>query len=193
MVLIPQGQEKRGFLKVQRTSLFIFTVTSVLLLVYSLGFLTSAYIFYAFGDERLWEFYMEMQGINTGFLFKAVMAIVFALAMFAMQVNKHVAGPYTVIAVLLVSVASVFFSADSLVRVAAMRQSYTMLDLSSLDRYIELGSISYQYSTLTFDLGIIVYGMFALAAMFMAITVVRNAVTVREFSGQEVTMDGGKP
>jgi len=171
----------------------MFTVTGVLLLVYALGYLTSAYIFYAFGDDVLWNFYMEMQQTNTGLLFKAIVAIVFSLAMFALQLNKHAAGLYTLIVVLLVSAASVLLSVHSLSAILAMRQGYALLDLSVLDVYVELGSIAYRESTIVFELGIIGHTLFALSALFMAATVTGNAVSVKEVSVQEIKAEGGRP
>ena len=173
------------WLKIQRAGLFLFTASGVLLLVYALGYLSNAYIFYAFGDDRLWEFYMRMQEINTGLLFKAVLAIIFALVLFVLQLGKHAAGPYTLAIVTLICAASVYFSVDSILGIAAIRHEYTLLDLTVLDRYIELGSITYRYSTIVFDLGLMGYSLFLAATLFMAAAVARNAFTVREFQGRE--------
>jgi len=181
------------WLKIQRASLFMFTISGVLLLVYALGYLSNAYIFYAFGDDRLWEFYMEMQEINTGLLFKAIAAIIFAIVLFILQLNKHAAGIYTLLIAVLICAASLFISVHSLMSIAAIRHEYTLLDLTALDRYIELGSITYEYSTIVFDLGLIGYVLFSVAALFMAATVARNAFMVQESTEGETPAVEEKP
>jgi succinate dehydrogenase/fumarate reductase cytochrome b subunit len=82
IVLVPK------WLKIQRLSLLLFSLCGVLLLPYALGFLSNAYIFYAFGDVSLRSFYQDMQGINTGLLFKAVLAIIMALLLLMIQPNN---------------------------------------------------------------------------------------------------------
>ena len=175
------------WLKVQRFSVFIYTAISIALLVYALGFLTNSYIFYAFGDNRLREFYQAMQKINTGLLFKPILAIIFALALFIAQINKHAAGKYTLCIVLLVCAASLFISADSIVKIAAVRNEYTLLDLSELDWYIERGTIAYNYSTAVYDFGLVIYALFPAAALFMAAAVTRNSVTVQDIPAQKLS------
>jgi hypothetical protein len=63
---------------------------------------------------------------------------------------------------------------------AAIRHEYTLLDLSELDWYIERGTISYRYSTIIYDLGILKYGFFTSAAAFLLAVVTRNAFKVRD-------------
>ena len=151
----------------------------VLLLIYALGFISNVYIFYAYGGKALVDFYHEMQVINSGLLWKAVLAIVFALALFFLELGKHPAGLFTLVIAVIIAAASVFFCVDSLVLLAEARQIYSGLDLGSLNRYIERGAIKYQYSTLTYDLGLGGYALFLLSSLFMAIIVIRNAFTVR--------------
>jgi hypothetical protein len=172
------------WLKVQRISLALFTVSGVLLLVYALGYLSNAYIFYAYGDDRLYEFYTTLQGINTGLLFKAVMAIVFALFLFVLQLNKHPPGRYTLILVSLICAVSIFFSVHSVLNLLAVRQEYVLLDLTVLDRYIEFGSITYSYSTVVFDLGFVGYVLFSVSALFVVAVVARNAFKVPAGGGK---------
>ena len=181
------------WLRVQRLCLFVFFALGILLLAYALGFLTNAYIFFAFGDKALREFYNEMQGINTELLFKAVIAILIALALFMVQINKRAAGRYTLCIMVLICIVSLFISIDSIIKIAVLRHEYTLLDLSELDWYIERGTISYSYSTFVFDLGLIKYGLFAAAAVFMTAVVARNAVTVVDDYKKRVPSAGGKP
>ena len=169
-----------GWLKIQRVSLFLFAIFGVLLLVHALGYLSSAYIFFAFGDARMGNFYSEMQEINTGLLYRALLAIVFSLLLFILQLGRHAAGRYTLCIAILVSLTSMTVSASALLQIAGNRQNYRMLDLSALDRFIELGTIRYRESTIVFDLGIAGYALFFLAALFMAIAVARNAFSVTE-------------
>jgi len=164
---------------IQRSGLYLYLAAGVLLLIYALGFISDVYLFYAYGGNALVDFYHEMQVINSGLLWKAVLAIVFALALFFLELGKHPAGLLTLVIAVIIAVASVFLCADSLVLLAEARQKYSSLDLSSLNRYIERGAIKYQYSTLTYDLGLIGYALFLMSTLFMAITVIRNAFTVR--------------
>jgi len=170
---------------VQRASLFLFAFSGALLLTYALGYLTNAYIFYAFGDNRLHDFYHEMQRINTGLLLKSLLVIVFALALFALQLNRHAAGFYTLVIAMIVCAASVFMAADSVVKILAIRHEYVLLDLSVLNRYIERGSISYRSSTMVFDFGIAGYALFFASSVFVAASVARNAFAVND-SGEPI-------
>ncbi|MCL2231545.1 MAG: hypothetical protein FWB99_00535 [Treponema sp.] len=168
------------WLRIQRAGLFLFSVSGVLLLVHALGYLSNAYIFYAFGDRALVDFYHEMQGINNGLLYRSLLAIVFAIVLYMIQLGKHAAGRFTLLITVLVCAASLAASADALIRIAGNRLTYTLLDLSVLDRYVELGSITYSKSTIVFDLGIAAYALFFAAALFVALTVARNAFVVRD-------------
>jgi len=168
------------WLTVQRTGLFLYLGIGVLLLVYALGFISDVYIFYAYGSKALVDFYHEMQSINAALLWKAILIIIFALVLFLLELGRHSAGPITMILTVLIAAASVFLCVQSLSLLVQIRQAYAGLDLSPLDRYIQRGAIQYQYSTLTYDLGMGGYALFLLSSLFMAITVIRNAFTVKE-------------
>jgi hypothetical protein len=168
------------WITMQRISLFLFLVCGLLLLVYALGFITDVYLFYAYGGKVLTDFYMVMQGINAGLLWKAVTLIIFAVVLFLLELGKHPAGKFTLILALIIGAASLFFAAHSLALLAGVRSVYTALDFSSLNRYIERGAIQYKFSTLTYDLGLGGYGLLLLSSFFMAAVVTRNAFTVPE-------------
>jgi hypothetical protein len=166
------------WLVIQRISLFIFLACGVLLLVYALGFITDVYLFYAYGNKTLADFYGEMQKVNISLLWNAVIVIVFAVALFLLGLGRHPAGIVTLILAVLISAAGIFFCAGSLLSLAQAREKYVLLDLSSLNRYIERGAIKYSRSTLTYDMGLGVYAMFLFSSLFTAATVIRNACTV---------------
>ena len=168
------------WLKIQRVSLFFFLASGVLLLIYALGFISDVYLFFAYGNRGLVEFYNEMQAINAGLLWKAVMLIIFAIVLFLLQLDKHPAGLITLILTLLILAASIVFCAGSLLALAEAREKYTALDLSSLNRYIERGAIQYEFSTLTYDLGLAGYALLCLASLFTASIVIRNAIKVED-------------
>jgi hypothetical protein len=155
--------------------MFLFMAFGVLLLVYALGFISDVYLFYAYGNKGLSEFYTEMQSVNAVLLWKAVLVIVFAVVLFILGVSKYPAGLFTLILVVLIAAASLFLSADSLLHLIAAREKYSGLDLSSLQRYIDRGAITYQRSTLTYDLGLGVHALFFCSSLFMAACVIRNA------------------
>ena len=168
------------WLKIQRLSLFFFLASGVALLIYALGFISDVYLFYAYGNKGLVDFYREMQGINAGLLWKAVLIIVFALVLFLLQLDKHPAGLITLIVTILVFAATLVFSVNSLMTLVQVRQKYAVLDLSSLNRYIERGAIQYEFSTLTYDLGLAGYALLCLASLFTASIVIRNAIKVED-------------
>jgi len=163
----------------QRIGLFLYLAAGVLLLIYALGFVSNVYIFYAYGSNRLVEFYDEMQMVNDGLLWKAVIAISFAVVLFLLRLGKYPAGFVTLIITAVIAAVSIWFCAGSIIELFQARETYSGLDLNSLNRYIERGAISYQYSTLTYDLGLGGYLLFLLSSLFMAITVTRNAFAVR--------------
>jgi hypothetical protein len=165
-------------LKVQRAGMISFLACGIMLLIYALGFISDVYIFYAYGNKALVGFYEEMQKINTGLLWKAVLIIIFALVLFFLELGKHHAGKITLITVATISAVSIFLGADSLAVTAAAREQYANLDLNSLNRYIERGAIKYQYSTLTYDLGLGGYALFLLSCLFMTVTVICNAFKI---------------
>ena len=170
---------RKRVMKIQRISLFIFLALGILLLFYALGFISDVYLFFAYGNKGLADFYQEMQGINSGLLWKAIIIIIFAITLFLLQLGKHPAGIITLVIVALITLASLFFSAVSLAALAEARQKYAALDLSSLNRYIERGAIKYRYSTLTYDLGLGVYAFLSLSSLFMAAVVTRNAFIIK--------------
>jgi len=169
-----------AWLKIQRISLFLYLASAVLLVIYALGFISDVYIFFAYGNRSLAGFYHEMQEINSGLLWKALLLIIFAVILFLLQLGRHPAGLYTLIIVALFLAAGLFLSAHSLAVLAEARRNYAALDLSSLNRYIERGAIKYRYSTLVFDLGLAGYILFMGSSLFMAASVIRNAFSVRE-------------
>jgi hypothetical protein len=164
--------------KLQRVGMISFFTCGILLLIYALGFISDVYIFYAYGNNVLVDFYQEMQGINAGLLWKAILIIIFALLLIFLELGKHHAGKITLVVVAAISAVCIFFGADSLSIIAAAREQYASLDLSSLNRYIERGAITYRYSTFTYDLGIGAYALFLLSCLFMSVTVICNAFIV---------------
>jgi len=165
-----------NLLLTQRLGLFLYLTVGILLLIYALGFVSNVYLFYAYGGRGLVDFYKEMQIVNDALLLKAILAIVFALVLFFLELGKFPAGILTLVITLIIAAASIAFCADSLVVLADARQKYSQLDLSSLNRYIERGAIKYHYSTLTYDLGLGAYLLFLLSSLFMAAAVMRNAL-----------------
>jgi hypothetical protein len=67
-----------------------------------------------------------------------------------------------------------------------VRGKYSALDFSSLNRYIERGTITYRYSTLTYDLGLGIYLLFFCFSLFMAVTIIRNAFTVMNNTKEDI-------
>ena len=167
-------------IKIQRIVLFGFLGLAVLSLVYALGFLTNTYLFFAYGDKQLNDFYKEMQQVNTRFLWQAVTVIVLAVLLLLLDLKRHIAGIVTLCVSLVFSLAACITSVLGIVELMQLKAKYASLDLTSLNRYIERGTISYEYSTLTFDLGIIMFAVLALTAVGLAAVVFRNAVTVVE-------------
>ena len=174
----------KNWLHIQRLGLFLYLATGVLLLIYALGFISNVYIFYAYGGSSLVDFYHKMQTVNNSLLWKAVLVIIFTLILFLLELGKHPAGIITVIIAVVIAAASIFFCVDSLVIIADVRRLYTDLDFNSLNRYIERGAIRYEYSTLTYDLGLAGYFLFLLASLFMVTIVIRNALTVNLREGK---------
>jgi len=172
-----------NWLFIQRTALFLYLAAGVLLLIYALGFISNVYIFYAYGGRGLVDFYHKMQEINDSLLWKAIFTIIFTVILFLLELGKHPAGIVTFIVTVVIAGVSVFFCVDSIIMIANARSVYSELDLASLNRYIERGAIRYEYSTLTYDLGLGGYILFLLSSLFMAITVIRNALTVRAEKG----------
>ncbi|GHT72146.1 hypothetical protein FACS1894110_26490 [Spirochaetia bacterium] len=167
-------------LKVQRTGLFLYLSFGVLFLIYALGFITDTYLFYAYGDKGLADFYREMQRINAALLWRSIWIIVFAVFLFLLELGSHAAGLFTLIVSGIVAAGSLVFSVASALELAAIRVTYRALDLSSLDRYIERGTITYTPSTLTFDLGLALCVLFLCASLFLIINVFYNAFNVKE-------------
>jgi len=145
-------------------------------MIYALGFVSNVYIFYAYGGKALVDFYHEMQMVNNNLLWKAIIAVIFALVLFLLQINKYTAGFLTLIITVLIAAVSLFIGIDSIVVLVFSRLEYSALDLSSLNRYIERGTIKYQYSTLTYDLGLAGYILFLLTSIFTSFFVIRNAL-----------------
>lgn len=164
------------WLKLQRTSLFLFLAFAVILLIYALGFITDVYIFYAYGDKGLTDFYNEMQRVNADLLWKAVCSIILAVVLFALGLGRYPAGLFTLCVCVLAAALSLYFSLDSLAVLSSARQKYEALDFRSLNRYIERGTIKYSQSTLTYELGILGYGLFLISALFMFVVVLIQSI-----------------
>jgi len=167
------------WLFVQKFSLILYFACAVFLLIYALGFISNVYIFYAYGNKSLVDFYDAMQIVNKNFLWKAVLAIVFSVVFFILGLGKYPAGRFTLIITIIICGFSIFFCVNSFISLANSITHYTSLDFSSLNRYIERGAISYNKTTLPYLLGFAGYTLFLLASFFVLITVIKNAVTVQ--------------
>ena len=178
-------ENKLQWSKYQRVSIFLYLAAGVFLLVYALGFITNVYLFYAYGSRSLVEFYHDMQKINNIFLWKAILVIVFALLLFMLELGNHPAGVFTLLIVIAITAASIFICVNSFVVLADARQQYSNLDLTSLDRYIQRGTIRYEYSTFTYDIGLGGYILFMLSTLLTAFTIIRNAIKMKEGEGNE--------
>jgi hypothetical protein len=167
-----------SWLAIQRIGLFLYFSFGLLLLVYSLGFITDVYLFYAYGDQKLIDFYREMQMVNRGLLGKAVLFILFALVLFILGLRDNAAGLFTLTLALLVFGAGAALAVDSILRLFAARTSYTNLDLSCLQKYIERGTIKYTASTITYDIGFAINLLFTGLSLFLGTVVFFNACHV---------------
>ena len=177
------NEQNFNWLLFQRLSIFLYMAVGILLLIYALGFVSNVYIFYAYGGKGLVDFYHEMQILNKGLLWKAIAAVCFSFVLLLLELGKHPAGIITLVVTVIITSVSIFFSVDSLAALADARLLYSDLDFNSLNRYIERGAIKYEYSTLTFDLGLAGYSLFLLTSLCMIFTVIRNAFTVKSTEG----------
>jgi hypothetical protein len=168
------------WLFIQRTGLYLYFITGMFLLIYTLGFVTNIYLFYAYGDQELNYFYQDAQDINRDFLIKSIGIIIFAAVFFFLELKNHAAGFVSLILGSVLSVLGVIFSIYNMLDLFFIRGSYLDLDLSSLNRFIERGTISYSFSTLTFDLGIALNGLFIGVSLFFAMSILINALTVKD-------------
>jgi hypothetical protein len=100
--------------------------------------------------------------------------------LFLLELNRHAAGVVTLVMTLAVCAATAFFAVRSLISCIGLKAAYTELDLSALDRYIQRGTISYTASTTVYTIGIVLSTAFAVVALFIAVTVAKNAFTVKE-------------
>jgi len=175
----------QNWLLIQRVSLFLYLAAGILLLIYALGFISNVYIFYAYGNAGLVEFYHDMQEVNDSLLWNAIIVVLFALGLFLLELRKHPAGIFTLIITIIIVIVSVSICVYSLVILADAKLYYSELDLGSLDRFIERGTFKYQYSTLTYDLGLGGYILFLLSSLFMAFCVIRNAFKLKAVSQRE--------
>ena len=175
----------QNWLIFQRISLFLYLSAGVLLLIYALGFISNVYIFYAYGSKGLVDFYHEMQVVNDDLLLKAILVIIFSLVLFLLRLGSYPAGIITLIISVIIFGLSVWFCAGSFITLTEAKESYLNLDLSSLNRYIQRGTISYNHSSLTFDMGLGGYLFFMLSSVFMLIIVTCNAFTVRITKDEE--------
>jgi hypothetical protein len=169
-----------SWLLAQQAGLYGYAAGAVLFLVYALGFVTQSYVFYAYGDRALSAFYQTMQTVNAALLRESVLCCVFAVVLFLLELNRHAAGLVTLVMTLAVCAATAFFAVQSLVSCIGLKAAYTELDLSALDRYIQRGTISYTPSTTVYTIGIVLSAAFAAVALFIAVTVAKNAFTVKE-------------
>jgi hypothetical protein len=125
------------------------------------------------------DFYHEMQIVNSGLLWKAVLVIIFSVILFLLGLGRYHAGIVTLIITLIIISVSIFFCVNTFILLTGAIETYSGLDLSSLNRYIERGTISYEYSTISYELGIFGYILFLLASVFLLVTVIRNAFTLQ--------------
>jgi len=185
------GKRLPNWLIFQRIGLLIYLSCAVLLLIYALGFISNIYIFYAYGSKGLVDFYNEMQIVNDDLLWKAIVSIIFSLALFLLQLKDFPAGVFTLIITFVIAALSVWFCISSFLALLEIKEIYLNLDLSSLNRYIQRGAINYTQSTFTFDLGIAGYILFLISSVFIFITVIRNAFCVSSKFNITVSRDGG--
>jgi hypothetical protein len=92
-----------------------------------------------------------MQWVNRGLLWKAILCIVLAVALFALELSTRPAGIITLLTTCVVCLVTTAVNALSFVELLRDRAEYLALDFGSLDVYIERGTIAYSPSTLTFD------------------------------------------
>jgi hypothetical protein len=169
-------QNRKIQIGLQRALLIAYTACACLFLVYALGFLTSTYVFFAYGGQELADFYDVMQWVNRGLLWKAVLCIVFGVLLFALELSKYPAGIITLIVTCLVCLATLAINVLTLIELIRDKAEYAALNFSALDVYIERGTISYTPSALTYDLGLCLCLAFSAAVIFLALVTVLNAV-----------------
>ncbi|MCL2879565.1 MAG: hypothetical protein FWF29_04900 [Treponema sp.] len=163
----------------QKTGMALFFICGVFMLVYAMGFVSAVYVFFAYGNKQLLEFYNEMQAVNKGLLWKAIAVILLALFLYILELNRHPAGPITLILTVIVCAAGLVISVQTLALLAGLRREYSGLDLTVLKRYIDRGTIRFKYSTFVYDMGLALYAALALVSVFTAAAVTRTAMTVR--------------
>jgi hypothetical protein len=180
------------WLIVQRAALIAYGALGVLLLVYALGFITNVYLFFAYGDRELNVFYREMQGINIILLRNAIIIIITALIFMGISLARNAAGIITVLVTMVLSAFSAFLSVNAVRSLNESRLRYSVLDLSSLDIYIERGTISYTSSALTYNMGMALYALFICVIVFLLVAVFSNACVSHETAPCGVPEAAGK-
>ncbi|MDR1788271.1 MAG: hypothetical protein LBR16_07470 [Treponema sp.] len=175
-------------LQIQRGALAGFFAAGGLLLIHALGFVTTVYMFYTYGDNRLFNFYNAMQEVNALLFRNALIIILCGVLLALLEVQSKSAGPLT----LALSAAAAAFAAclgvQSLRTLRAARALYGSLgsDFASLERYVREGWISYTPSTFAWDAGIALCVLLLCAALFLSVVVSVNAFAKDAPAGSQV-------
>lgn len=110
-------------------------VVSVIMLIFSLGFMTNFYRLFVDGTSEMYEYYKDLQMLNNAIFNATIICLVLSLGLIAFDVTKKKVGIsgsiYSVIVATVVAL-----NAPNVLRVASyFEELYAAMDFSALEEY----------------------------------------------------------
>ena len=159
---------KKYMMKAQRILVYAVEIVIIALFVLYLGFMTQYYALFYDGTFEMFEYYKQLQIFNKEAFNLALQFVVFALVLFAYELQKNKAGLVGLIYVLFMTW---FVSMNSILLIRVIpkyKRDYLALDFTSMEDYVP--------STFVFDAGVILHYILIGLLIIFAVVVVSTFI-----------------
>ncbi|MBB6479882.1 hypothetical protein [Spirochaeta isovalerica] len=122
-------------LKIQIVFTYLTILAAVFNCLLGLGFMTDFYTLFMNGNDEMYNFFKELQTVNTALFSFGLTFLVMSLFLLTFDINKKTAGIFGVSYTLIAAIINIIRGASVLSSNLAFRTRYEKLDYSAIEGY----------------------------------------------------------
>lgn len=141
-------------IKLQKITSRATIALAVVTAVYCLGFMTSFFTLFMDGDDGMYNYFKEIQSLNTFIFFWGVAFLVLNLITKLFDLQKAAAGPYGLGLTAIIAILSAVFSTMSISMINKYKEAYSVINFESLKEYT-VSTAPFSVAAILFSLTIV--------------------------------------
>lgn len=122
--------------KIQIVFTYLTIIAAVLNALLGLGFMTDFYTLFMNGNDEMYNFFKDLQALNTAFFSFGLVFLVMSLFLLSFDINKKIAGIFGVSYTLILAITNILRGSSVFSSNLYFRSLYEQLDYTAIEGYV---------------------------------------------------------